>query len=132
MAANLPGTYMAWLASDTLGPADRFTNSAKNAAGYFLVNGSRIATSWADLLDGKLLIPIGLAEDGGLVTEAVWSNVAHDGGVRASGESCMNWTSAAALTVGGAGQSGGDPGAVWTARGSDPCDRTYRIYCFEQ
>lgn len=131
--ANLPGTYMAWLASETVAPADRFT---KNAAGYLLVDGGvdggRVATSWADLTDGQLLVPIDHTEKGYLAQEAVWSNVAPDGTRRAADQSCVNWTSeAGAPTIGGTG-AGGDRGVGWTATAQPECAGTHNIYCFEQ
>jgi len=64
MAASLPGTYKAWVSTNQANgtPATRFTQSATP---YVLVNGTKIANNWADLIDGTLLAPINRTETGG-------------------------------------------------------------------
>ena len=61
-AAGLSGRFLAWL-SDTRGasPSARFN---KSLGAYRLVDGTQIASSYADLTDGRIAAPINLDEFG--------------------------------------------------------------------
>jgi hypothetical protein len=82
--AGLPGTYRAWLGFLGGSAVTRFDPFGST---YQLVDGTPIATDWADLLDGALAHPIDLTELGTPVTPggpmcagpAVWSNTSSDG-----------------------------------------------------
>jgi cysteine-rich repeat protein len=50
-AANLPGTYLAWLSTAQGSPSTRFTQWPGR---YLLTNASKIADNWADLTYGTL------------------------------------------------------------------------------
>ena len=50
-AANLPGTYMAWLSTPQANPASRFVHST---VPYRQTSGVQIADNWTDLVDGTV------------------------------------------------------------------------------
>src|SRR5262245_50165626 len=89
-AANLPGAYKAWLADATASPSTRFV---KSSGPYQLVDGTTIATDWADLTDGGLQAPIDVTEQQGSPggSGEVWTNANPDG-TKKSQSHCANWT----------------------------------------
>src|SRR5262245_61095552 len=60
-AADLPGTYRAWLSDGNASPSTRFSRST---APYTLVDGTLIAGNWNELTGGALQHAIDLAETG--------------------------------------------------------------------
>jgi cysteine-rich repeat protein len=137
-AAALSGTYLAWLADGTEAPAFRFERAD---VPYILVDGTPVAESWADLVDGTLMHAIDLTEAGspppiGTHTcgqTAVWSNVTTDGGNASAAAHCAGWTDVNAVQS----HSGRYDltGADWSAScfgGGAVCLWTAPIYCFEQ
>lgn len=143
--AALAGNYMAWLADANLAPATRMS---QHPGKYQLVDGTVIATSWSDLVDGSLAHPIDRTEQdvqlGGVGCDAslptcpficeggeAWSNVAANGTARAT-PSCSDWMATGAL--GTAGNVGKVTGA-WTEGSCDNigCDVSLLpLLCFEQ
>lgn len=139
-AAGIGGTYRAWLSVDSnSSPATRFTRSP---GAYALVDGTVIATSWSDLVDGTLQNPIRLTERGGAPPTStdscgfasVWTNTGADGAGFADGAmySCSNFTE---LT--GRSQLGRHDvtGSNWSqACTSSPlsCSLRSPLFCFEQ
>ncbi len=124
---GLPGTYKAWLSDQFGSPATRFV---KNKGPYVLVNGTRIANNWTDLIDGALQGPISLTEHAvqlGLV--AVWTGT-QPSGILAT-HTCNNWRSAAREFQGHAGTST-ESSAWWTLADFPPCDFPHHLYCFQQ
>jgi hypothetical protein len=125
--ALLDGTYKAWLSDDTMDARDRLTQAN---VPYIRVDGEVVvANSFADLVDGSLMNPIFLTEDGGAPRSEVWTGTRPDG--TAAPDNCANWTS----------QSNADLGTVgapflsdvtWTERFSSNCDNELFIYCIEQ
>ncbi len=75
-AASLSGTFLAWL-SDSLGNSPATDpNFVKSEVPYLRVDGIMVASSWADLVDGSLLAPIEVDEQGnhpGTVTDPATS-----------------------------------------------------------
>jgi len=61
-AANLTGTYKAWLSDGTATAAARLTHSSGT---YVLVDGTAVASGWTQLASGALLNPIDKTERGG-------------------------------------------------------------------
>jgi hypothetical protein len=129
-AANgVPGTFRAWLADDTGSPSTRFV---KSPGPYVLLDGTVIASSWADLIDGTILAPIQVDESGNSSVEPeAWTNTKVDGTVDAPGRHCQNWTDG--------NQSGGAVGLThstapeWTASGTvAACFAGAKLYCFQQ
>ena len=132
--ATTDGTYLAWVAtvaSDA--PAARFT---KSATGYKLPDDTVIATSWADLIDGKLLAPINMTESKGALgmTTLAWSNVKADGTLASGAASCGAFTSFTGDVAYGDATA---TGPTWTdnstaAPPTVSCAKVLRIYCFQQ
>lgn len=133
-SAGLTGTFMAWLSDSTSSPSTRFTQSSK---GYVLVNNTVVATSWADLVDGTLAVPINVTADGTVdpTPRTTATSTDADGTAISTspGAFCQDWTSAA----GGAsatqirGHTSGT-GTTWTNSFSAGCANTIRLICFEQ
>jgi hypothetical protein len=139
-SAHLPGTYMAWLADTTGSPSTRFTRAT---APYTLVDGTVVASSWADLTDGTISHGITLTEQGETRGVQTWSNVKADGtlgsaraGTPAGGEHCQNWTSDFADDTGYLGFNVAGLNNAWTDFEPRPCQPSngavYGLLCFQQ
>ena len=140
-AADLPGTYKAWLADATETPATRF---ARSTGPYQLVDGTKIADSWDDLTgseacnngeaDAKCLDrAINLTESGEGGPGIVWTHVYSNGGLSGAFAAvhCSNWST----TEGGGdyGDPNGDTNNRWTYGGLDwGCANASALYCFQQ
>ena len=134
--AGLLGTYIAWISTTDVGPADRFAHPP--ASNYMLVDGTIIATNWDDLTDGRLLHGIDLTATGVLTWEGVWTNTKfHDGSPyniygNPAEDSCNEWTSASGNHLGAFGSSY-NSGPEWTQVGFTPnvqCSNLLHFYCF--
>ncbi|RZV49199.1 MAG: hypothetical protein EX268_19345, partial [Deltaproteobacteria bacterium] len=55
LAAGLEGEFKAWLSTIASPVADRV---AQGSGPYVLVDGTRVADDWSDLVDGSILAPI--------------------------------------------------------------------------
>ena len=129
-AAQLGGSWKAWISDEVSSPAARFLQSANP---YFLLDGTMIATDWTDLTDGLLLhaidvdeneIPVPLAE--------VWTGTNTDGTVAVGNSICFNWASIAVTDVADVGRTD-VADAQWTAIFVQSCERNnVHLYCFEQ
>ena len=62
-AAELSGTFLAWLSDSTTSPAAD-PDFVKSAVPYVRVDGVMVASNWADLVDGSLLALIEVDEQG--------------------------------------------------------------------
>jgi cysteine-rich repeat protein len=141
--AALPGTYMAWIATNIVGenPAARFVQSA---VPYHLPSGTKVADNWADLIDGTLDAAISGTETGGpspmtANASACGTNRIARTGTAADGTAlvglgrCSNFTSSASNSLGTPGvTTSANP--TWTncdAPGPG-CDILMPIYCFQQ
>jgi hypothetical protein len=134
---QLPGTYMAWLATGAASPATRFTRSKTP---YVLPNGTtRVANDWTDLTDGTLLHAIDMTSQKLAViadiTRRTITNVAPDGTSLGSSADCSDWTSNSASLA----PNVGDPTATtseWTHMAAPPsnwtCSLQFHLYCFQQ
>ena len=131
-AAQLTGTYKAWLSDDTSSPAGRFTHYGQ----FVLVDGDPVANDWEDLTDGTIMNPINIDENGNNFPEEyfyVWSNTDSDGSVYETTSICLNWTTDSPDERG----RGAYPALTdyrWTRPTyTNNCGNTiFRIYCFEQ
>ncbi len=132
--ALLGGTYKAWLSDGTDSPSTTFNQAL---IPYRLVDGTLIASGWADLTDGTLHNPINKTETGALAQDPriAWTNVATDGTPFSSDIDCDDWTTATIPPPPGelgATGSMNTSGSGWTAGGSQVCPLTLGLYCFEQ
>lgn len=143
--AGLSGEFFAWLSSADQGVSvfDRFN---MHEGPYVLVDGTEIASSWADLTDGTLAAPILLDElgnppggfgggncHGGATCTQVFTGTT-GGGAAYEGQhdDCDGWSTTTFLPA----FAGGDANATdigWTLFAAGlRCDYAARLYCFEQ
>lgn len=124
--AGLPGSYRAWLSTDTASPTTRLTRGA-----YVLVTKALVAASWADLTDGTLDAAIDVTEGSVHLsgTQTAWTNTLVSGAA-AGTTHCAGWTSSG-MTAGKFGNVLGK-GATWTEAGDAACSIQRRLYCFQQ
>lgn len=129
-AAGLSGSYMAWLSDLTDSPSTRFTQAT---VPYVLVDGTKIADSWSDLVDGTLQHPIDRDELGGYYQgNYAWTGTEPDGTPTTNpGYLCENWTSSEMVNYGIRGAEYGSD-TTWTRHSGGFCEYYHSIYCFEQ
>jgi hypothetical protein len=135
-AADLPGSYRAWLSDTKTGPKSRFGKSLGRP--YFRLDGVKIAANWDVLVSNGPAVPISvtalgetLAGQTVCVDDVVWTGTGPDG--LPSGDMfCAEWTnpdSDMSVVVGSALTA---PSAAWTNCGTLSCGAQARLYCFEQ
>ncbi len=95
-AADLSGTYLAWLSDSSSSPSTRFL---QGDLPFQLVDGSVVADDWADLADGALSSAVHMTEEGLSLggSFGVWTGTGPAGGALA--EHCSEWTSPVATGV---------------------------------
>lgn len=137
-AANVPGTFRAWISDSNTSAAMRLEHF--NGPYYRLYNGVAeiVADNWADLTDGSLDRTLGITEYGqvrnategvGITGDSAWTGTAANG--TATTLNCGNWTIGTSPTTGTNGTNGGNV-ANWTSDGALYCQYALRLYCFEQ
>jgi hypothetical protein len=124
--AGLPGTYVAWLASDTVDPISRLGT----ARGWVRTDGLPFLDQVSDLGNFKTFYPLSLDEAGHTVAGGTRVVTGADGVGRTvgAGTNCSGYTSTA-----GTASFGAIPGSVdaWSqAIISAPCTQSTPIYCF--
>lgn len=130
--AGLVGTYLAWLATDSSNTPDARFNKSNNP--YKLVNGTVVANSYADLIDGTLSNPINRDEYGNVVAASnVWTNVNANGTqyVNSDVAECYNFTTNSGSFSARIGVTSATTGA-WTSSGGNNCSALNRLYCVQQ
>ncbi|MBI2600339.1 DUF1554 domain-containing protein [Candidatus Daviesbacteria bacterium] len=140
-AANLGGTWKAWLSDNQTSAGNRLSHATVS---YKQLNGSIIANNWNDLVDGSLQsLPV-VTELGTNYYSAVWTGTNYNGTVpQGTGQAahCQAWTSSASteydLAVGAAGNA--QVYYYWTnvdinlfPQSFFSCNNNYALYCFEQ
>ncbi len=139
-AADLPGTYKAWLSDDTGSPSTRFV---KSTGPYKLVDGTTFAASWDGLTgneacnngDGNCVDhAINLTETGEAGPGLVWSHTDSNGAPSECTicDDCGNWTSTdGSSEVGDPG--GGETNNRWALGFAGwACTEANGLYCFQQ
>lgn len=128
-AAQLGGTWRAWVSATGNTPNTRFT---KSTVPYRLLNGTLVANDWDDLTDGSLAHGIDRDEKNAVVTNTeVWTATSTGGNFTSGG--CNGFTSAANGSPTAAQGLSDENDGDWTNTYVQFCDRTTpRIYCFEQ
>lgn len=134
-AAGLQGRWRAWISDKTSSPASTFVRSE---IPYVRVDGIRIAMNWDDLVNGSLLAPIEVDENGAYVPASmVMTDTRPDGtamGTHPDGSerTCSNWTSESGVDPDAGYSSSTDAG--WSLRGGIyfRCAGQNRLYCFQQ
>jgi hypothetical protein len=148
-AGCLSGSYMAWLSTAADSPSTRFT---QHSTPYLLVDGSQIASNWADLTDGLIDHAVNLDElgaaaplsqlSGNCVPETVWSGTSPDGTAyvadsmadpTGSSNRCDDWTATVAEGTWGRSSSTTNLWSQYcTGNTGDTCQAKAPIYCFQQ
>lgn len=142
-SANLGGTFKAWLSSSTVSASARLTHAS---VPYKLLNGTVVASNWADLTDGTVQNPINVDETGvktgTTYNYAAWTATNASGNIINPNNTCKNWTSISYYDAARTGLVNGNmfysflsnSSVYWTDVGSDSkCSGgTARLYCFEQ
>ena len=133
--AQLPGRYLAWLATSQGSPTSRMTH---HTGPYQLTTGVVIAQGWADLTDGNLASKIDRTESGSVSAGTfvcrggeVWSNVDGAGNLRTGQGNCADWTSERPTGTGG---NVANMDVMWTAGDclQINCSTAMPIYCVQQ
>ncbi len=121
-AAQLGGTFRAWLTGSTAESTSRLT--AYNVP-YRLVDGTTVGDNFTDLSDYALHQPLNVDENG--VNQGnyeAWTGV--------SGDHCSDWTTNDSGVTGYVGVAG-STGVSWLYAYSQHCSRTnVKLYCIEQ
>lgn len=118
--------WVAWLSSSGSSAVVRL-----NAVGpWFLMNGTKVADTPAELSGGKIEHPIDITElnlpfEG---DSAVWTGTAANG--TSSGTPCQNWTFT--FLQSGLAGTAANSDSKWTSNGGRGCGSPARFYCFEQ
>ncbi len=128
-AASVPGTFRAWISTASTSPAQRFSQTA---GPYLLADGTLLATSWADLTDGTLLVPPRVPVAGAALPSfvRVWTGTQFNGtALTATADHCSGWTS----TSGTGRQGYAHVASAWSdVFPSQSCGQTdVRLYCFQ-
>ncbi|MFN8664175.1 MAG: hypothetical protein U0075_19960 [Thermomicrobiales bacterium] len=138
-AANLAGTYRAWLSSASATPGTRFDNIAKAGPYRLVPNGGdggnpppTVAENFNDLLTcGPTCLNNAINRDENGIGQsenfAIWTGTLATGA--ASADTCSGWTSADGNGMGG---GAADVGTGWTQAVPAPCFAALPLYCFEQ
>jgi hypothetical protein len=125
--AGLGGTFMAWV-SDTQHAAS--SRLAHAAVGYYLLDGTQVASDWNGLASGSLLHPIDINAYG--ITKSgvtVWTGTQPNGG--SALPNCADFTTNMGLAAGVYGDNTKMDGN-WSNAGSGGCDQNRYLYCIEQ
>jgi hypothetical protein len=126
-AAGLEGEFKAWLSTLDTPAADRLTRSA---VPYVLVDGTRVADDWDDLVDMQLLAPIGLDAGGQPQGGDVWTGTLPSGQPFADGD-CAGFTTEASNSLSLCGSTAFSD-SRWTASQTPTCNTRLRLFCFQQ
>ncbi|MCB9739712.1 MAG: SMP-30/gluconolactonase/LRE family protein, partial [Deltaproteobacteria bacterium] len=146
-AANLGGTWLAWIADSTTYPS---IYHDKSTVPYRRLDGGLIALNWNDLVDGTLDNPIDVTELGSKVPTtastsycgsnslpSVWTGT-NTAGNRANSTSsiyyCSNWntTTTSSSYRGASGNATLNNSAWTTSCTTQRCNYKGHLYCFEQ
>jgi len=135
-AAELKGSYKAWVSTAESDPSRTFSRSA---VPYIRTDGVKIAANWQGL--PTLQFTINHDENGALVENTLaWTSTTESGLTyyQPSGEplnNCANWTSGSKEAEGLAGLTSpwSTEGKIyWSNTGPSPCSFHRRLFCFEQ
>ena len=94
-------TFKASIADSTSSPATSFTKDGS----FVLMDGTQIATSWADLTDCTIAAPIGLTEKMTPYSNYTWTGTNCDGTVSVHNDTCTDWTGSGSGTIGQAAET---------------------------
>lgn len=123
--ATTNDSYVAWIST----PSNLATTRlGANRGHYRRIDTDLVATSEANLLLSRLLVPPNLDEYGKLVSDYVWTGTYGDGS--AAPGNCTNWGSTAGTND--VGITSGGPSRWSFAFAGVSCGTTQRIYCLQR
>ncbi len=127
---GLGGAWKAWVSDTKTSPAARFFQAP---GPYVLVDGTVVASDWAELTSGGLKHAIDLDEQGAPAPSfEAWTGTLTSGVADPSGKFCADWTSTQASDTPYVGASYGLD-ATWSELWLQFCDRQdIHLFCFEQ
>ena len=132
-AANLSGTYVAWLSTDLTTAASRFVAGVPDGP-YLRVDGVTIVDDLADLQDGSIDAPINVDENGLAVQGTCWVWTNTNPMAQPYGDiDCVNWTSSDIIPGGRMGNCQAID-TTWTSQQDvvqERCNNARRLYCFQ-
>ena len=128
--AALPGTYKAWLSTDTESPSTRFDTTFTGLYRLTTAGFPIIAEGWIALTSGTIAHPINANENGKLTESNVFTNTLPDG-TSGSELDCHDWTvkkNPNTTIVGDSSSSN----TTWShALTGQACATSLRLYCFQ-
>jgi hypothetical protein len=135
-SAGLSGEYIAWVSIEGSNAIDRLGN--QKTSGYALTDGTVIADSRSDLLDGALDAFLVIDENGATVDDCmspyVWTHTDISGqnpSAFGDRDSCDRFTSSSFSDKGMHGKFQYSD-SRWTHSGAAECNDTFYLYCFEK
>ena len=134
--------FKAWISDQNdvnVNPLTRFDRTTDCAEYVTLSDGALIASSFDDLIDGNLQIPINIDETPQFISGNfnVWTNTNADGTRVNNDRGCEDWGSNGGGSIGQVGDASATNSA-WTLKpggsgvGQLACDQEARLYCFQQ
>lgn len=134
-AANLGGSWKAWLSDNSTSAASRLNHYS---GPYKRVDGITVANNWDDLTDGSLQDKINITElNKPSSWNLVWTNTKIDGSIFSTNfnQTCNNFTSLNYYNKAAGTGFAGVTDNRWTNNANNPpygCDAPGSLYCFEQ
>ncbi|MGB5266094.1 MAG: hypothetical protein WBN30_05880, partial [Polyangiales bacterium] len=126
LAAGLDGEFKAWLSTIASPVANRVTQAS---GPYVLVDGTRVADDWSDLVDGSILAPINRDANGMFRSGEIWTGTLANGDSYPSSD-CDSFTNGSTGTaLCGASNS---TTSTWTENITPACSTLLGLYCIEQ
>ncbi len=126
IAKKFHGQWVAWLSDTSTDARDRFFYNGP----FALPNQEIVAYTKQDLLNGTLLHPINIGDNGAPAADnGVWTGTRPNGA--RSGYSCDNWTNSSSRSYGTLGESKSATG-TWTSYQDSACSRSLYLYCLRK
>jgi hypothetical protein len=121
------GQYLAWLSDANTNPLARFT---RYEGPVVLPDGTMVAESFSDLVDGSLLHPINMDASGKTIgTMTVWTGTNADGSGTGSSGFCSGWTATSGRGLFG---STATMDSTWSSYQVRRCHHRHKLFCFQQ
>ncbi len=126
LEAGLQGEFKAWLSTIASPVADRVTQAS---GPYVLVDGTRVADDWDDLVDRTILTPINLDANGVIRRGDIWTGTLATGASYATSDCGAFNNGSSGMALCGASNSTTE---TWTENITPACSTPLGLYCIEQ
>jgi len=126
VAASLPGTYVAWISTDSLAARNKDIGTGP----WFTLTSQRVANTPSDVNNGILDAPINVDEEGRTLgtAEQAWTGSSPTGQLSPLG-TCGSWSSDTGTSAIGLVSATGN---TFRNDGPGTCTSPYHLYCFQQ